>query len=307
MNIEIRVKSTRSNKREKLSEEIMEEIVRLYESGVSSKEIASTFNLNDTTVPKVYKRIKGITSLLPNKGNERYFQYLDTHTKAYLLGFITADGCIVDNSNTSGSDTFAINIHEKDRYVLDTLKNEIGNEHPIYRIPSKNQVAVRLKSQILCDDLKQYGLSYRKSLTMTDILPNIPEQFRNSFILGYLDGDGWVHPNNSKGYKGKVYHFVTIGFCGTEAFLSGLARELRLTSTNIRHTAGRLPHHHGIYTLTFSSKLDIQNSFNYLYKDCPFFLQRKFSRWLPYVNIETILKSNPSILTLNQDQTISST
>lgn len=302
-----RTKSTRTNKREKLPKETLEEITRLYESGISAKDIALTFNLNDTTIPKIYKRIRGIPSLLPDKGNQRYFQYIDTHIKAYLLGFITADGCIVDNSKRGASDTFAINIHEKDRCVLDTIKSEIGNEHPIHLVPKRNQVAIRLKSQIICDDLKQYGLDYRKSLTMPDVLPNIPESFRNSFILGYLDGDGWVHPNNSKGYKGKVYSFVTIGFCGTEEFLLGLARELRLTSVTIHHTPGKLPHHNGIHTLTFSSKLDVQNSFNYLYKDCPFLLQRKFNKWLPYVDASSVLLSNPSIFTLNQDQTISST
>lgn len=293
------IKSSRENRNQNLDSTIKAEIVKLYQEGISSNEIALRFGLNRTTIPKVIKRELGLESLHPFKGNQTYFKVIDTHLKAYFLGFITADGCIVDHSNTSKVDELAINIHEKDSQVLETLSRELGRETPIYKVPSKNQVALRLTSQTMCDDLKQYGLGYRKSLTLPNIFPLIPNEFHGSFTLGYFDGDGWItqHRTPYKG-TGRVSPGATIGFCGTREFLHGIASAAELQQYSIRFKMGSSEGSiNGIFNLEFASKSELNRMYHFMYQDCPFYLLRKHDQFLPYIE--------NSVVVINQDQTIS--
>ena len=52
-----------------------------------------------------------------NKLNHSYFDVIDTEYKAYILGFIFADGCIVDNFN-GRQKSLRIEIIETDGYIL---------------------------------------------------------------------------------------------------------------------------------------------------------------------------------------------
>ena len=279
------VKSSRENKRENLNDSIKTEIVQLYQQGISSNDIALKFGLNRTTIPKVIKRELGLESLHPFKGNENYFNKIDSHEKAYFLGFIAADGCIVDHSNTGRIDELAINIHEKDSIILETLTAELERETPLYKIPSKNQVSIRLTSQVLCDDLKSYGLGYRKSLTLPNIYQNIPLEFRGSFTLGYFDGDGWISPNKTPhSPRDKIYNHATVGFCGTRDFLHGIASTANLQSYAFKFSPGTSSGSvNGIFTLTFASSAEINRIYHFMYSDCSIFLKRKHDRFLPYL------------------------
>jgi hypothetical protein len=265
---------TTNNAGKPLSQDDCDELCRMYEEGVPPKDIVARFGIHRTTLPKLYKRLKGITrSLLPQIGNPRYFQTLDSHEKAYFVGFIAADGCIVDHSNTGGNDALAINIHSKDRLILEELRKALELEHPLYEITTKNQVAVRVTSQTLCDDLRQYGLDYRKSLTMGNIFPRIPEEFRDSFALGYLDGDGSIYIKRYK-YKSVKssnaveYQYPSLSVCGTREFLIGFTEHFGISDSRIRLK-------NSIHELNVDKLEDFWSIYCRIYSKCPIFLQRK--------------------------------
>lgn len=272
-----------------LTKEKCDEICKLYESGVPAREIVEKYGIHRTTLPKIYKRYRGITrSLIPQVLNPRYFQTIDTHTKAYFVGFIAADGCIVDHSNTGGNDALAINILEKDRIVLDTLKDELQLEHQIYDIANKGQVALRVTHQQLCDDLKQYGLGYRKSLTMPNIFPLIPEEFRDSFALGYMDGDGCIYAKKTryksiKGYT-RVYEGPSFSICGTPEFLLGFANHFGLKRiTMVKNKS--------IHNLHINRLEDFSKVYFRLYANSPIWLERKKSVVYRFLQDQTISSS----------------
>ena len=50
--------------------------------------------------------------------NEKYFENIDTEDKAYFLGFIVADGCISDSTNS-------VRIIQKEQEILFTFKKFI--------------------------------------------------------------------------------------------------------------------------------------------------------------------------------------
>lgn len=223
----------------------------------------------------------------PNQGNIRYFQKCDSHTKSYFLGFISADGCLQDNG--SGSLGLSITISEKDRQILEKLKEEIGCENIVHQIrgrhshntsKEKYHCRFQLFNKLLYNDILSYGITQKKSTTMQNIIVNIPEQYRKSFIIGYFDGDGSV-TNNIKRSQ------LMVSFRGTEAFLNGIANELSLSAKWIYKDSNK-----NCYSLVFWRKSDI-NSFFKIYDNLDFYLLRKYVRFSEFLKI-------------NKDETISS-
>lgn len=73
----------------------IKDVIDLYKSNKSIKEIAKLFNSSQETISKVLKE-NNIEVYRRNKINfdEHIFDVIDTEEKAYWLGFIFADGYI---------------------------------------------------------------------------------------------------------------------------------------------------------------------------------------------------------------------
>ena len=106
----------------KCSKEIKEKIVEDYLNNKSLRQIEQDYDVSRATVSK-YLEKHGIKN---QKGNHyrkyfhdfNYFEIIDSEEKAYWLGFMFADGYIVDFSNTYGEDSFGISISKKDYFLL---------------------------------------------------------------------------------------------------------------------------------------------------------------------------------------------
>jgi len=144
----------------------------------------------------------------------------------------------------------------------------------------KDHCRFQLFNKYLFSDLSNLGLSERKSLTVPNIIIKLPNEFKKSFILGYLDGDGSISYN-------KTSKQLVISFRGTQALLQGIANELNLSKYSLK-----LDKVKQIYTLCFWRKQDIKNFYN-IYNNSEFFLERKY-------------KVITSFLEINKDETISS-
>ena len=277
------------------TKEFKEKILKEYEiNKISSKELSKKYEINKTSITNWYKQKYKIKNMNPNKGNVNYFDIIDSNLKAYFLGFIAADGCITNRNNLK------INIVEEDSIILEKFKEEIGCESHLYKTSKKrgrNQISFSMNDTTLTNSIRKYGISERKSLTMTNIIPNIPKEYRNSFILGYFDGDGfssisYIKYKSKKTNSEKQYPLLHIGFCGTKEFLLGIIDELNTQKFKIKHESG-------IDNLRLSSSKDeIIKTYTFLYKNQRFFLPRKHEKFIKYFkNIH---------LEINQDGTISS-
>lgn len=259
-----------------------QQIIELYENKVPISSIAKQFNCYQQPVINLLKKYNVYNPRKLNQGNIRYFQKIDSNIKAYFLGFITADGCIIDNGK--GSKGLSITIHRKDIKILETLKSQIGCDNPIMHIttksthnPTKNKNHVRfsLFNKYLYADLLSLGLTERKSLTVPSIINNIPYEFRDSFILGYFDGDGSVtlpkinNPNITT---------IVVSFRGTKDFLKDLPLHLNLDSFYLKKDPKKQ-----CYTLCFSAKRNVKKFFE-IYKNNDFYLTRKYKKFLQRIN-----------------------
>ena len=252
-------------------------IISLYLEGTSCNNISKRFNCYPQTITTRLCKWLNRDSLRPNQGNVRYFENIDSSIKAYFIGFIAADGCVQQIGSKSKS--LSITIHNKDRQVLERLKAEIGCEHELMYIPSKDHIRFVLTNEYLIKDLAASGIYERKSLTMKNFLLKIPKQFRKAAILGYFDGDGSICVRYHLG----KYRKQAIQIRATEDVCKGIMEELKITPFHISFTDS-------IPSLCISSLKGVLQFFQ-IYKECDFFLQRKYEKFL---------------LLQKQDQTISS-
>ena len=162
---------------------------------------------------------------------------------------------------------------------------------PVYEFVSHGRFShVRLvtSDRQIIKDLTILGISPRKSLTMPNILTNVPEEFRTSMILGIFDADGSCNVRTAitKGKNGREYSSIkqSVQIRATMEMCLAIVKHLEIGSYHIS-TADSIPN------LSINSKSEFTKFFNKVYSDCPFFLQRKYDKFLPIVN---------------QDQTISS-
>lgn len=284
-----------------ITERIKQQIHKLLNEGKTPKVIASIIGLKYPTVAG-YIREQGL-NFRPNPGNIHYFENIDTYAKAYILGFIAADGSLV--CATKGPTiTLTITVKYEDKAVLEFIKSEIGNSHKILEIqrPSSfdntkmiHHARLAFSTPEIVHDIMKYGITPNKSLTMGNIIENIPVGFRDAFIIGYFDGNGSVtirdgeYPND-RGILCRDYSLY-IQIRGTKKFLQGLCTHLNILESHIHQ-------HDSIPSLTFANKKDTYR-FYQCYQYLPFYYKRKHDKFLQRIN-------HPSYDKYKQGQTISS-
>lgn len=282
-----------------MTPEVVDSVLSYLKKGKTVPEISNLSGINKITIGS-YLRTHGI-KLLPDKGNVHYFETIDSYAKAYILGFIAADGALVRTKTTT---TLTITVKYEDKAILEFIKSEIGNKHQLQEIirPSSfdktkniHHIRYTISDKYITSDLMKYGITYNKSLTMGNIINNVPYEYRDAFIIGYFDGDGSVTIRdglylNDRGALCKDYSLY-IQFRGTYDFLKGICNHLGITESHIRQ-------HDSIPQLSFANKRDTYRLFQ-CYKYLPFYYIRKHDKFLQRIN-------HPSYDKYKQVQTISS-
>jgi hypothetical protein len=111
-----------------------------------------------------------------------YFNVIDTTEKAYILGFLAADGNVMDN----GQITFGLQAKDADlvRFVRDRLAPEAG----LSIARRDGFVSFSVRSPLLAAGLAQWGIVPRKSRVLQ--WPASLGSMLRPFLHGYFDGDG---------------------------------------------------------------------------------------------------------------------
>jgi len=130
--------------------------------------------------------------------NESYFNNIDTQEKAYWLGFLAADGCVL---NRTGKRMLLVSLAKKDENHLALLSRCLGSSKPMYHCKN-GSVQMCICSVVMAQDLVNHGIVERKSLILKS--PNITQELIRHWIRGYFDGDGSVGKDRHNNLRGDV-------------------------------------------------------------------------------------------------------
>lgn len=194
------------------------------------------------------------------KCDENFFESIDSHEKAYLLGFLWADG---HNNPRSG---LKLMIHNKDIEILNYFKEYMRCDSPIkYR---DNYCIFSINRSKIYNDLLKLGMYTNKSINNL-LWPIIDTIFYNSFILGLFDGDGSICRKETT---------FAVSFANGYNLLKLL--ETYLNSNNIQTNPIR--YRYGVdrpqaCQLDISGLENINRLKSLMYRDSKIFMSRKFN------------------------------
>lgn len=264
-------------KKRMLSEKIVYPWCLEYASGTTVKEIAQRENVKECTLRYWIRRLHF------NKGNRRshkmdesYFSNIDKEAKAYILGFLMADGCVSRSSESNhNSNRLVINISHKDRKILELIQEEFAWSYVIQDYIPKGTYSdhemsrLVINSQRLCIDLAKYGIVPNK--TGKECFPDLPEGMKRHFVRGFLDGDGSAYIDK----RGRV----TYGFSSCKNMLMSLREYF---SENGIESIPKICHEKRpdgsdkhLYDLSYGRQSDTEKIFHLLYDDAEYYFERK--------------------------------
>lgn len=159
------------------------------------------------------------------KVNKRFF---DTWSRemAWVLGYIYADGCIVENP------ALYLTFHCLDREILEKINKALASNHPIRarltyltkKRELKKPYVLNIYNNYLITRLIELGVFPRKSNVI--VFPSMPKGYVKHFIRGYFDGDGCVEDHRNKGKVDSKSKPLARFSSGSHRFLVQLQRKL---------------------------------------------------------------------------------
>lgn len=211
-----------------------------------------------------------------NKKEHRsdYFKVIDSEVKAYILGYLVADGSI-EESTRKDRPSKLIRLRfgcvTEDDEILKLIQSEIApNNNLRYYQPkaanNKQVTILQICDKELINDLRTlYNIQPRKTYNNSFEFPNICQKYKRDFIRGYIDGDG------SFGRK----HFSMI--CNSEIFAKQIKDEIIKNIPELKwHIYKENRKYTDYWSLHFNMNLKTSILiYNYIYKDATYFLKRK--------------------------------
>lgn len=260
-----------------ISKKEIEQIIKLYQENVSLREIEKIVHHGRAAISKMLERL-GIKNVKGNHYRKYFFDFnffekIDNELKAYWLGFLYADGCILQRRDY-GEQEFKIALGIKDEEILQKYKEDLKSTYPI-RYDKRSDENNNFQDQAICcyrsqktvDDLKKLGCTKNKSLTLD--FPNksqVPEELIRHFIRGYFDGDGSISSYNG---------YYNINFVGTENFIKKLSTYFEGGSIYPDKRK------QNSWYFNLGGNLQVLKAYHYLYDNANRYMKRKYDKFKP--------------------------
>lgn len=201
-----------------------------------------------------------------HKAEDSFFDNIDSEIKAYLLGFLYADGYLANDGR------MGIRLQRDDEEIIHLIKTYICPQSNIeytnnQNIKRKPQVSIRWKSSRMYSRLVELGFSIDKTHTPTNLFNNIPNNMKIHFLRGFTDGDGHISAYNlDNGSKRKI----CICWCnGTKEILLDIQQFIS------KWCKSKLYDYNTYYTLSCDHSKEVPYIVKELYQNAAFYLSRK--------------------------------
>lgn len=199
--------------------------------------------------------------------NRNKFFEISTEEDAYWLGFITADGCIIENkwlqiqlaaSDRKHLEKFCNYMELDDIETKEIIKDSFGGAYT-----RDNPVCnVKICSLDIIKNLQNKGIDCRKSGKEQPYICSSKE-LEKAYIRGLFDGDGYIRSTQ-----------YGLGIVGSLEICSYVQNFI---NNNIKDISSNKIQTHGvIYKLELSGKLQSSEILQYLYENAIIYLDRKY-------------------------------
>ncbi len=257
-----------------------EQIISRYLSGISANKLSIEYGTSNWSIINLLKsknvKIRSRKDII-KKIDENFFEKIDTHTKAQILGLIYSDGCLYLNPKTNKY-SLHISLARGDEYYLYQIKRIMKSEYDISRCQKFNSKkpgnlfsTFSTYNQKICQDLLKLGVHPRKSLDLN--FPNeymVPNEFLGSFILGVVEGDG--------SFFETTHSRIIASICCTKEFADVLKNKLKM----ILNINSSISLEKSIYKISILGTKQAMLFIDWIYKNCSpeFRMERKYNNYL---------------------------
>ena len=271
----------------KVDEAVRQQIVQDYKTGKSMRQIEQDYKVTRSTVSKYLTNL-GIKTVAGNhhrlyNHNEFYFHDIQAEHPAYWLGFMFADGYIINNEERYGQDQFGLSLALEDKEMINLFKQDLEATNPIHEYERNTHTKgqplcrIQLTSQQTVDDLIFYGCTKQKSRTLQPP-KNLPEKVIHHFIRGFFDGDGSITKVKNERYKITDGYAYGINITTTYAMAEWLQYFFEMGSIvkdNRRETT---------YYYSLGGHRQVIKFYHILYDTATIYMPRKFLRFQELLN-----------------------
>ena len=256
----------------RLSKKERDELPALYDNGMSCPKLAEQYGISQVAINGLLRRrgVKIRTQIEAQKKcqlNENVFDKM-TPESAYWIGFLFADGTIVERSGRSP--VLALVLAEKDKEHIYSFREFLGSSHKILTVnyqkyygyfSSQNGIRLAVSSARLVSALKNVGfVKHLGSIAIKELACSI------HFWRGVVDGDGCIGV-----LSGNRAHHARLelvgGFPLLSQFVEYIHNQIPLCKISVRP-------HRSIFKVGLSCKTALQ-MIDILYTDTTISLSRK--------------------------------
>lgn len=269
-------------RKKEFTKEQLNDIFEKYQNEkLSMTKIGEQYGVTKTVISRVLKenniKINNNHDNHVYKADYQKFKIIDSQEKAYWLGFLAADGC---NYWRTINASIIVNVHRQDKEHLEKFKKFMNSNVNIIDYMQNSGFSnntpmskIIFNSKEMSLDLSDKGVVPNKSLILKP--PKIKEEYYNSFILGYFDGDGSI-------YKTSQHNNYGISIVGTKEMLEWINNILNISSKLEKRNEDTTNNY---YIRCGGTKKPYQ-ILSKLYKNAPVYLNRKYEK---YKSLETVV------------------
>ncbi|MFI5113512.1 MAG: hypothetical protein ACHP7J_00105 [Terriglobales bacterium] len=254
-------------------------MIAAYQSGMTAREAGRLSGCSQDACLESLKR-HGISRRRAGEQptytvNHSFFSNIDTEEKAYVLGFVSADGWVSDKRHLLG-----IALSSRDRSHLEKINNAMNSTYPIHfqdtgRITKRENRPITLSkisilSRQIVSDLASLGVVERKSLIIAP--PTfLSREMERHYWRGMVDGDGSIHVmKSSYGKKNPLW-----SICLVSGSPHMLPRFAEFVQREIQHTVRVKQKRARLYSASLVGLELPQRLVRLLYENSTIFLDRK--------------------------------
>lgn len=221
--------------------------------------------------------------------DENFFECIDSFEKAYWLGFITADGYIMDNTkknNKSDCCGLRIRLSIDDKNHLYKFHERLKCNKPILEVKNygiysnqKNLCESTIYCRKIVKDLNNIGLTSGNKSTNEKFIILDNDELTKNFILGLFDGDGSI----TKDINNHTEFSIVSSLEMTNNIRNFLSKKLDISIPKITsNNNGK-----NLFRIRIFSKDSLNKIFNYFYKEncSQDFLDRKYNKFEEICNL----------------------